>query len=373
MVFNAGLNRKINRVQLALGIVAVVSANISMASDGFRLRYNMAGSLGGEIFATFKQPGFIVTLATSHANIDKITNDSGQPRTLNVPAGIVALPPPAPSAIYPSYAATNPALNFERTQVQGNLLINYLSEHVIGNGRLSFGLNLPYARLNQRVGIQGATPALVYPNPLAPGAIARAAVGATFDTTYQAGLAAQASAATGEVAGMGDVEVGTALVFSSDQMRVISGASLVMPTGKYDSARTTNISAGNFYTLRPSIQVSYLPTPDWAVAGRVTLGLNTRNRDNQIRSGNWLGLESAVGYRTPIGALGLHMIYARQFQDDSGGTLGENRFRSTGAGVFFTGLIPAINTSITVQYMSTISSRNSLSGKFVMVRMVKPF
>lgn len=373
MVVHAGSIRKINRVHAGLGIVALAVANISMASDGFRVRYNMAGSLGGEIFATFKQPGFIVSLATSHASIDKITNDSGQPRTLAVPGGIITLPPPAPSAIYPSYAATTPAFDFERSQVQGNLLINYLSERVIGNGRLSFGLNLPYARLNQRVGILGATPALAYPNPLAPGAFARAAVGATFDTTYQAGLAAEASAATGEVAGMGDVEVATALVYSSDPMRIVSGASLVMPTGKYDAASTTNIGAGNFYTLRPSMQVSYLPTPDWAIAGRVTLGLNTRNRDNQIRSGNWLGLESALGYKTPIGAVGLHMIHARQYQDDSGGTLGGNRFRSTGAGVFFTGLIPVVDAFMTVQYMSTISSRNFLSGKFIMVRMVKAF
>lgn len=42
---------------------------------------------------------------------------------------------------------------------------------------------------------------------------------------------------------------------------------------------------------------SYLPTNNTAVAVKLTWGVNTRNRDNDVRSGNWIGVENALAYK----------------------------------------------------------------------------
>jgi hypothetical protein len=78
---------------------------------------------------------------------------------------------------------------------------------------------------------------------------------------------------------------------------VLSGASLVLPTGKYSATTGPDIGVGNFTTLHPTIQVAYLPTPDIGIATKLSLGLNTRNRDNDLRSGNWVGLVLAAVYK----------------------------------------------------------------------------
>lgn len=72
----------------------------------------------------------------------------------------------------------------------------------------------------------------------------------------------------------------------------VLGASLAIPTGRYNASPTPDIGTGNFYTLRAAVRVAYLPTPDIALAAKMTLGLNTKNLDNGLHSGNWMGLET---------------------------------------------------------------------------------
>ena len=104
-----------------------------------------------------------------------------------------------------------------------------------------------------------------------------------------------------------------------------------------------------------------------------SLGFNTRNKDNQIKSGDYGALDLAAAYRSPIGVFGPHVLLIKQFADDNGGALGANRYSSNSAGVFFTTLIPSINTAVNLSYMTTISSRNALSGSFFQLRLSKAF
>ncbi len=119
--------------------------------------------------------------------------------------------------------------------------------------------------------------------------------------------------------------------------------------------------------------MAYIPSGNWTLGARGALAFNSRNKDNQIKSGDYGALDLAVAYRSPIGVFGPHILMVRQYADDNGGALGATRLNSTGAGFFFTTLIPQIEAAVNLSYMTTVSSRNSLSGSFYQLRMSKAF
>ncbi len=342
----------------SLALIAASSACLihpqAQAAEDFQVRYNIAGSLGGEMFAAPEQSGTIAGAAVTHVNIHKVTGNDGKGLTVGIAGGTV----PAP------YAANQASIDARGPFTQINLGLGYITEGTYGGGRIAFGINLPYATKNQQVSASATTPTLSGVPP---------EVQAAFGAQYQAGVAAQADAMTGKVSGLGDVELQAGWLHASEKVRVLAGGSLVLPTGRYDSSPGPDIGAGNFYTFRPAMQVAYLPRPDVAFAGKVTLGLNTTNRDNKLRSGNWIGLEAAAGYMTAVGPVGVHMIHIQQYQDDNNNALGASRLRMSNAGLFFTTMLPVVDAPVTIQYMSTVSSRNSKSGDFYQVRVVKVF
>lgn len=361
---------KTNAIATITCCAALVCARPSQAAEGFEVRYNIAGSLGGEIFAP-DQSGWLGGIALTRIKVNKVTGNDGQPLSTTIPGASVPLPAPTPAALYPSYDAGTAHVDGTGTMTQANLVLGYITPERFGGGRLAFGVNLPYARKKQNINTSAATPALNW-NPAVPAPV-QDAVAAQFNTQYQSAVAAQAASMTDEVTGIGDVELQAGWLYMEDKVRVLAGVSLISPTGKYDIGPGPDIGTGNFYTLRPAIQAAYLPTPNLGFAGKVTLGLNGRNKDNDLRSGNWIGLEAAAGYKTPIGIVGLHTVHIQQYQDDDNNPLGASRLRMTNAGVFFTTLIPGIDAAVTLQYIATTASRNSKHGDFTQVRVIKVF
>ena len=343
----------------------------AFAAEGFEPRYNLAGSLGGEMFAPPDQKGWIGALAATYVSVDKVTGNDGSRLTQSVPGGTVALPAPMPASLYPTYAHGTVSIPASGNMTRWDAVLGYITSEEYGGGRLVLGVDVPFARKSQSVGASGATPTLNW-NPMAPPAM-QAAVQGQFGSQYQAALKEQGESTSGEVSGIGDVELGAGWQYVGETLRVLGGVSLVVPTGKYSSSPGPDIGTGNFYTVRPAIQVAYLPTPDFAFAAKLSVGLNTRNVDNDLRSGNWFGVELAGGYKTPIGVVGLHAIRVQQYQDDDNNPLGPSRFRSNSAGVFFTTKIPVIGTAVTVQYMRTTSSRNAKDGTFTQIRLIQLF
>jgi hypothetical protein len=175
------------------------------------------------------------------------------------------------------------------------------------------------------------------------------------------------------VDGFGDAEVTGAWAWQGDATRVVAGATLALPTGDYDPASSINVGFGNCYTLRPGVAVAYTPGPAWTLGARASLGFNTRNKDNQVRSGNFAALDLAAAWRTPVGVFGPHVLHVQQVQDDSGGQFGGNRFSATGAGAFYTTLVPPLGAALNVSYLQMVRSRNALSGSFVQLRLSKAF
>ncbi len=172
---------------------------------------------------------------------------------------------------------------------------------------------------------------------------------------------------------MGDIEVTGAWVQVKDDMKVVLGTTLAMPTGQYDKDSALNVGFGNYYTLRSGGAVSFKPNQNLTLGARASLGFNSPNTDNGVRTGNFWGLDLAAAYLTPIGVFGPHLLQVTQYEDDQGGTFGGNRFSATGAGVFYTTLIRPINAGMNLTYMKVFDSRNALNGSFVQIRITKRF
>ncbi len=365
-------------VCLAVATCCAATATVH-AAEGFQVRYNLAGSLGGEMFAPPDQSGLAVGLAATRITIDKVTGGDGHDLQTTLPGGTVRLPTATTVAPGVTLPAGTPVATYDANAVTVkasgtfslyNLGVGYVSTERFGGGRLGVVLNVPYGRKDQRFKTQTTVPSLtpISPVPAVPSALAN-----SFASNYMGQVNASAAAETGEVDGLGDTEVQAGWLLTTDQWRVLAGASLVLPTGQYDSAAGPDIGYGNFYTFRPAVQVAWLPRADVSIAGKVTLGVNTRNRDNDLRSGNWLGLEAAAAYMTPLGPIGVHAIHVQQTQDDSGNPYGDARFRSSNVGVFFTTKVPTADVVVTLQTMKTFDSRYAKHGTFQQVRLIKLF
>lgn len=353
----------------AVLLCAAVSAH---AAEGFQVRYNLAGSLGGEMFAPPDTHGFAMGAAATCISVDRITGGDGRALRTTTPGGTVAVPG-LPSSLYPSYGSNQVESAARGTLTLYNLAAAYISEARFGGGRLAWLVNVPYGIKAQRLAGKATPPSLSWPDPTTPDAATQGAVQQQFSSQYMAAVNGAAAAETGKAAGIGDVELQGGWLYADEQWRVLAGASIAMPTGRYQSAAGPDIGNGNFYTLRPAVQAAWLPRADLSVAGKLTVGINTRNKDTGLRSGNWVGLETALAYMTPIGPVGLHSVHVQQTQDDGGNPLGSARFRSNNVGLFFTTKLPVIDAVVTVQTMKTTDSRYAKHGTFQQIRVIKVF
>ncbi|WP_167772496.1 transporter [Ramlibacter henchirensis] len=366
---------------LGVALASTLLCAPAHAADGFKLRYPLSGTLGGEVLAPIDKPGWFGSAMVTQIRVDKVTDDTGNSRQQPV-AGTFATPAPVAGAVRTANFSGSVAIETEQDQTQANLILGYLTQQTWAGGRLSFAVNVPYTtKLERKLALSGATPALgtlqpaLTSPPLPPGAAAtaQAAAQAGFASGYQANLAAQSAAGTVEMSGIGDVEVGAAWAWQQHQLKVVAGAVLALPTGEYDAASTANIGFGNYYTLRPGVMVAWSPNQTITLAGKASFGISSRNKDNDVRSGNFAGIDAVAMTRTPIGVVGGQFIRVQQVQDDSGGTFGPNRFRANGAGLFYTTLVPVLGAALNLQYMKMIDTRNAMSGSFYQVRLSKQF
>lgn len=351
-----------------LALAAAFAAGPALAAEGFQVRYNLTGTLGGELFAPANLQDVVIGLVRSEARLDKITGPDGGALRLTVRGGTL----PAPAAQDPTYPATTVSVDTTGELAQYSLLLARIMPAERSDERWVVGLNLPYAaRKAQKTRLDGPTPPLVFQPTVGPAL--RTAATASFNNLYQGQLAALGGAESTSVEGVGDIELQAGWMRRTEPLRLQAGASLVVPTGRYDPAAGTDLSLGKFYTLRPMVQAVWLPSRSVSLGGRLTYGVSNRNGETGVRSGNWLSLEGAAGGLTPWGAMGLQGLHVQQIQDDSGGTRGGNRLRASHLGVFYSAPIPVIDARLSVNYMATTDSRNARHGRFLQVRLARIF
>ena len=302
---------KFRRTLFAASVIGAF-AGTSLAADGFKVRFPLSGTLGGEIAAQVENLGFFASASLTQIEIDKITDGTGN-AFQQVRAGGFATPAAIAGAVRTATYSGTVGIDLKQSQTNANLIFGYQTEKNYGGGHLLLALNLPYTtRLSRQSTYSGATPTLSTlapaltspPLPAGTAAAAQASSQAGFNTAYQAQLKALSTAGTGAIQGLGDAEVTAAWTYRKDDLKVVTGLTLTMPTGKYDTTSQINIGYGNFYTVRPGVAVAYNPSENWTLGARGSLGFNTRNKDNQVKSGDYGALDLAAAYRSPIGEIG---------------------------------------------------------------------
>lgn len=365
-----GKYMKINISAILLSILCI-GQNCN-AAEIFAPRYNLAGSLGNELFAPPATAGFKGAITYTQADLDRVTGGDGNPLQSVIPGGTVPVPG-LPSALQPTYVATPVAISATGTLLTTNIGIAYYTNDSYSGGRIGIGINIPFLKLKSTLKGLATTPTLNWPNPAVPNSLTKAAVASQFDASYQSLITSTGNASSGEVEGFGELELTGAWVKTLPDIRFQAGATLVLPTGKYNTGPSPVIGFGNFYTLRPSVQLNYSLNDFVALAGKVSLGINSPNADNQLRSGNWIGFEGSAGYLTPIGAFAVQWVRIHQYEDDERNTYGPSRFMTNNLGILFATKTPFNNTAVTMSVMKTFDSQNAQSGKFTQIRLVKQF
>lgn len=386
------LNRFPLKAAYAASVLAVLAGN-AMAADGWKVRFPLSGTLGGEIAAPIGAGGMYGQVSVTQLELDKLAGPDGNnfklPSSGTIPVNLTTNPLTASLGVRSATYSGVADVGFKQSQTQVNAVIGYLSNEQYNGGRLTAAVNIPIISINRTTTLTGATPTLSTISPSiassfvsagftqaeasARAAGIQSATQAGFATQYQAGLGTQAATLSGTQSGIGDIEVSGGWLYQDPVVKVVAAATLALPTAQWDPVTGLNLGFGKYYTLRPSVAVAYNASDAWTLGARTSLAFNTRNTDNNVKSGNFYGIDLAAAYRTSIGVVGPHLVFVNQYEDDDGGKYGSNRFSTSGAGVFFATKIPSVDLGLNLSYMQSFDAKNALSGSFIQVRLTKQF
>ena len=306
-------NHRLSRSACTAAALLFITGH-AYAADGWKLRFPLSGTLGGEIVSNKLTPGLFGNVVLTQVEVDKVTGGDGDSLRLTQ-AGSFSTPTPVAGAVRNASFSGSAAVAVKQSQTNSNLLLGYLTEEEYYGGRLSFSVNIPHASLSRTFTVTGTTPTLSTLSPAVPPAAAaqaQAGVQANYNKTYQETLASNSAKGTGSASALGDIEVTGAWVQVKDDVKVVLGTTLAMPTGQYDKDSALNVGFGNYYTLRTGGAVSFKPYENLTLGARASLGFNSPNTDNGVRTGNFWGLDLAAAYLTPIGVFGPHLLQVTQ-------------------------------------------------------------
>ena len=369
---------------LTLSCLSLAWVSLSaQAAENYKLRQAPVGAFGGEIAAGADNPGLFGTASLTYLDIYKVVGANGKD---------VAAPAIAPVTLnqaLPAYQVVfGPGTQrLTQSQTQLNLVGGYLSESQYADGRLAFAVNLPLIAqnrsfaINQPAGVLTPTPASP---PLPNGTVvAQLNAGAVVaNSTVQSRIAASSATQNLDVTGFGDTELSAVWVRHQDRLKVAAGVSVFAPTGAYDKNRGPNPGFGNFYTIRPGVAVTYNLNPNhtdtaWdagvTVAGRLSYGTNTTNKDTNIKSGDFVYAETAIVKVNGNWAFGTNLFMTQQISDDSGtGNLnGANRYKTYGIGPFLSYKLPGKDAGFNLQYSDNFGGSNAIVARSLQMRFVK--
>jgi hypothetical protein len=371
---------------VATATATATTAATAQATASFTAAGQAAG-LSGAALTAFVTPKVQAAVASAVATATATATAQATAQASLVPVGTTIGSFDAKTTVKLSQLQTNAAF-----------VLGYAFEGMVGGGRIVATAQLPYTmQLNRTLTTDNLlfnTTQAVGLTPVQAGFLNTSGIYNRVATGTQAGvitnLADFSKKNSANVSGQGDAEVTGGWAYQKDAVKVVAGMTVALPTGDYNSSvgllgpagvSGVNIGFGNYYTLRPGIAVAYSPSSDWTIGAKASYGINTRNKDNDIKSGDYVGIDLAAVYKTPIGVIGPHFMYVDQVKDDTYGarsvnqaqTFGANRFSIQGAGLVFTTIIPGTDAGLTLSYMNTVDSKNALAGSFTMVRVTKKF
>lgn len=329
----------IKHAAVALGLTTLATTS-AFATENGQLR----GLLGAPSYelTTPQFPGWYGQLWLQHYSADKLRdNDGNQPsQSVATPAGPVAV-------------AVNGRIN-------ANVLvprITWVTETIVADGRLGFSATLPLVQQRNSIALRATLP------PGTPPA-AEAAVAAL--------LAQQSAALSGEQSGVADLDLAGFVDWAGDDGRVVVGASVVAPTGSYKAGRAVNPGAGNYWTVRPLVLLSRVWENGFELGMRATYSINTKNRDTDVRSGQYLHADWSAMYRVnDEWRVGLQGYAVQQFTKDSGPGVAAhgNKARTFAAGPMLSYVSESGVWAVDAKVLPEFSVRNRPQGTVSWLRL----
>lgn len=134
----------------------------------------------------------------------------------------------------------------------------------------------------------------------------------------------------------------------------------------------------NYWTVSPSINVTYLPTPQREISGTALLEFNSENPATNYRSGTDFIFDGAIGYypmpeTMPKLKVSLQGYALQQLSDDTqnGASVG-NRGRSFGIGPQISyDVVPG--GGLVLKYQRDFDARNRAEGDSAWLQFAMPF
>lgn len=107
---------------------------------------------------------------------------------------------------------------------------------------------------------------------------------------------------SGSGGGLGDLVIQPVLLTGMfGNLHVLGGFDVSLPTGNYSKSKLVNPGL-NYATLAPQLALTWLPTRDFEFSLFATAGFNSKNHATQYKSGDYLDIDYAIGYR-PVSSL----------------------------------------------------------------------
>jgi hypothetical protein len=314
----------------------------AQAAEGFNVRL-LGGTVGRELFAP-SVPGHYGTLNLIYYNTTKIKGDDGKALTTSVAAGPNVIPV---------------AVDLEQTQMTALLRYVWVSEAEWLGAKFGGTVALPLVSKTRSLVLTPSFP------PALP-AQARNQIGAQ--------LRAQEALNNGSATGQGDLELAPTLSWEGESSKWVFAPTVILPTGRYDSAQALNAGQGNHYTFRPALSWGYVASDRLQFGVRALWGINSTNKDTDVQTGQFVSLE-AVAYTAITDAVsaGLNAFAIRQIEDDEGPGVAAhgNRMSLSGLGAALAWRAGSLNYEI--KFNKEFSGRNTREGASAIFRVAMPF
>ena len=286
---------------IALAIAALAACGTAAASEDYDLRY-APGYGAADMSAPFE--GGWVFQAHAYVYSGNVRNSQTVPGDLS-PQLSAALHTtlPAGSVTSSTVLRTNDQIN-----VWGLLpRLSYMSSTTFLGATVGATALLPLVDKSSTASVTSVQTTLGGPAlGLVPAQTQAALIGLVNQTAAGQG-AFLTNANSNKTFYAGDLEVSPILRWAGEATQTLFVLTAVLPTGDYDPTRAANPGAGDFYTIRPAVQFSYIGD-GWDVGTRVAYSYNTRNHLTKYKSGsyvNWdLALMKSVSESTRLGVSG---------------------------------------------------------------------
>ena len=328
-----------------------ITCNIAGATEGGAVSL-APGDMGQESTLP-PQPGFYAQLIDYRYRADQIKDANGRAVSFST-----AVPLPDGSLL--------PVSGNLQSKIDVHVVVPYLvyvADTRMWGARPGVYVALPLMNANADVSFA--------PAPFPP------SVPAPLQAAVSQQVSSQFAAAGGSASGVGDLEVGPFLSWRRDNLSVFAALSAVFPTGAYNKNRPVNPGL-NYYTLRPTLAAGVVTESGFDVAGRFTYSFNSRNRETDYKSGQYLGLDYMATYEfIEHFKIGMNGYYINQVTDDSAPAgvpiVNGNRIRVSGIGPMLAYLSGDEKYAAEFKYLKEHSARARPEGSAVFIKLTYRF